>query len=270
MQLGGVKFVEFFTPFFDTIKSFIHLFYNRTVPSNGVSVDFSFFIATILMLLLVKLLSFIAEQMQDFEEKYDKMHKDLRKQSEKRFNIGLEKEYVNQAGKDNKALLFVTFSVTNISKDSFYNSQENVNAGLEEKTKLLPKDFCLELEKTASLEKKILSDGVLVYFDKFDEIENNLLIVEETLKSLKLNYKSENWQIKTFTAVDTYSKEEEVIPKLRGLVTLTKLGLQNKMLCLSTFKQRYSLLKEQKYKLESYGVYNINEREEVYFLEKIK
>lgn len=263
-ELGKAPFIAPFTPFFDSIKNFVHIFYQRTVTVDQATVDFSFLIATFIALIIVAGLKYLIEFTKDAEKKYDKIHNAIKKRTEDLLNITLEQEYLMTEYKNNKFLLLIQFSALNMAKDSFFHKDSNV--GLEEKQKEALLSLADELGKELEFQRKFLNDGLLLYFDSFKNVDKTLSTIEKIVLNLKRKYHAERWQINSIISIDTYAHDNEVLNKIRSLIMLVRLGIKDKIVCMSTFKQRYSINKTQKYQIETQGVYIISDIEENVFV----
>lgn len=269
MQLGGATYLAPVTPFFDSIKDFTHLFYSRIVVIDGINVDFSFLVAAILMLSIMVILKFVVEYVEILEKKYDSIYKYFKKKTEELFNADLKQQYLLSEHKNNKLLILVSFDVKNLNKDSFFH--KDVNVGLEEKQKEILLAFSESLEKEFDYQKKFLNDGLLMYFNNFNNSDKIIFSIEETVRNLKIKYIAERWQLEFIAGIEVYASDREVITRIKNLIMLIRLKLYGKILCLGSFKQRYLLQKRPKYTVEGNGIYTINDKEEeVFCIRKLK
>lgn len=267
LQVIGATFIQPVSPFFESIKSFIHIFYSRIVQMDKVTIDFSFLLATILVLLISMGVKSIINFVESAKEKFELLHISLKRKSEEKFNIRLEKQYVNEENKNNKFLMLINFSVIDLNKDHFFT--KDVDEGIEEKQRKILEDFFETLEGNLECKEKFIKDGLLLYFDDFDCIENVLFHTENIIKSLKNKYEQKNWRVSSVVSIDSYADEKETVIKTEKLKILNKLEFKNKIACLATFKQRYSLMKNPQYAFEDQGLYKIKTDEEVFYLKKI-
>ena len=265
LQLAGAKFIEVFAPFFEGIKAFIHTFYNRTVKIDQVSIDFSFLLATFIMLLIAQALKFLVEGIEFLEKKYDSIYNFFKKKSEGLFNIGLEKQYKAQEHRNNKFLLLIQFNLTNSTKDKFFN--KDVVTGVDEKQKEVMQKFLEIFGKDLKFQKDLLKEGLLLCFNDFDSIEKVLSEVGNCIRILKKKYVEEQWKVSYIAGIDVYANAGEILPKVKRMIMLLKLNLKDKIACLPTFKQRYSLMKNPTYKIEGQGTYKIEGCEDIFVLE---
>lgn len=264
LQLAGINFIKPLASFFEGIKAFTHIFYNKTAQINGAAIDFSFLISALTILLFVFGLKFIIDYIEFAERKYDSICNYLKKKKEDSFNIKLEKQYLTNEYKNNKFLVLIKFNVTDLSKDKFFN--KDISNGIEQKQKEILKEFSDGLEEKLKFQERFINEGILLYFYNFDNIDEILSIVKNNIKDLSLRYNEQQYRINFFIGVEVYADTEEIPLKVEKLIKLVKLGLANNIICLSTFKQRYALIKNPKYTVETQGVYTIIENEDIFAL----
>lgn len=266
-ELVNPKGVEFFAPFFNSIRDFIHLFYTRRVDSGGVLIDFSFLLAAFIMLGISYCLNFFIDVVSNFEKQFDKLHQTIKRKTEDTFNNDLEKTYKKTEVQNNRFLFFIKLCVKDLSKDKFYT--KNIDDNSEENEKFALEEFLNDFKKNYFCETKFIDKVLLLDFKKFDDIDIILPLLEQSFNKLKSEYESKKrWKLDYLMAVDVYAQEQEIIPKIRALNILLKLNILNKVACLSSFKSRYILKDNPQYNIGSYGVYHINENEEVFCISK--
>lgn len=270
-QVMGAEFIKPVAPFFDGIQNFIHIFYTRKVETGGYSVDFSFLLATFLFLVISWSIKFVIEFVEVTEKNFDLAHKVLKKKSEESFNIHLEREYVTEEQKNNKFIILINFYAVDLTKDSFFvaNEPENVEQKQIEKRREILDDFYETLEGNLDCQDKLTGSGLFMYFNDFENIDKSLFYIESIVKNMKNKYKTQNWQINYLISLDVYSNEKEALVKAERLKVLNKLEFRDKIVCMGTFKQRYSLLKNPKYGFEVQGMYAIKGNEEVFCLKTL-
>lgn len=264
-QLGQATFIAPFAPFFEAIKEFVHQFYTRKVSVDQVTIDFSFLIASLSLLAIVAGIRFLIEQIHHLERKFDLFHYSAKKKREELFNLGLKQESIMDIRKNNKYLILVNFSAVSLIKNKLFNS--DVEEGVEDKRHDILLDFVDNIENKVMCEKKFLNEGVLMCFNSINTVDGTLLLIENIISSMKYKYYEHNWNINYFAAIDVYQNESDVLLKVRGLVSLIKLNLKDKIVCVSEFKERYVMLNAQKYRVEGEGVYKITGQcEDVYIV----
>lgn len=262
LQLGGATFIEPFAPFFEWIKNITHLFYNRTVTVENVTVDFSFLIATFVFLLIVLGLKLVIQYIKILEEKYDYIYHQFKKKAENLFNLELEQEYLTKESKINNFLLLIRFSAENKSKDKFFDKDADV--GVEEKQKQVLEEFSKIIEEKLNCQKRFVYEGLLLYFNNFNDIDKVLSTIEKKIMVLKQKYLTEHWVVNSIISADVYANVSEISLKTEKLILLNKLDLKDKIVCLATFKQRYSLIENPQHLIEEQGVYKIIKNDDVF------
>lgn len=263
LQLGGVTFVDQFAPFFDSIKDIVHIFYTRTVAVDQVTIDFSFLLATFIMLLIVWGLKFVVEYIELAERKYDAIFKTIKGKAQDLFNLGLETQYLSQEHKNNKLLFLLKFHASNAAKDSFFN--KDVEVGVENKEKEVLLAFLKNLDASLNAQKRFVPEGVLLYFDDFNDVERIVYSLRNNIMNLERKYAEEKWLMHALISVEPYAENKDVEAKLKNLIMLIALNQPNQILCLASFKQRYSLIHNQKLVVEDKGFYKMAKGgEEVY------
>ncbi|MFA7659227.1 MAG: hypothetical protein WCY19_07320 [Candidatus Gastranaerophilaceae bacterium] len=266
-QLGEATFIKPFAPFFEGIKNIVHIFYFRTVKVDEIAIDFSFLIATFVLLFIVWGLRFVIEDVDLIEKKYDSIYNFLKKKVESIFNLTLEQQYLISEHKNNNFLILVKFTALNLSKDSFFNKDAAV--GIEEKQREILADFSKIIAEKLQPQRRTLEDGLLLYFENFQKVDGVILDIEKVILNLKNRYYDKKFRVNFLISIETYSKNNEITEKLKTLLMLNKLGLKDKIICLSTFKQRYSLVKNPRYFVESLGIYEIKKDEEVFCIKSL-
>lgn len=266
-ELGGATFIQPFAPLFHFIEDVTHLFYNRTVQVEEVQIDFAFLIAAITFLLIVWGLKFAIEALEELEKKYDYFHEKFRVSSEKSFNVNLERQYVKAESKINKFLVLVKFKARNMARDSFF--EKGANEGAEEQETGTLNLFAEKIDKALGAQKRILSEGVLLYFEDFKRIDKIISTIKDVVDEIKGDYSELNWEIKEVISIEPYAYDSEITYKIRNLMLLNRLDFKGEIVCLSEFKHRYSLVHEPKYTIENKGVFEINKDEDVFCIKNL-
>lgn len=263
LQLGGATYLGPVAPFFEAIKNFTHLFYQRTVTVDEVTIDFSFMIAALTFLLVVWLLRFIIEDIELVEEKYDSFYKSYKEKAEKLFNAGLERQYVIHEHRNNKFMFYVKVKAVNLAKNSMFNSDSAV--GVDEKEQEVLAEFVAKLEANFKLQKRFMHEGFLLYFNNFGDIDSVVFHIEKIVSSQKIRCKTDKWQVRFYMSIEPYSEDKDLILKAKNLFALAKLGLSDEIVSLGSLKQRYDLVKNPKCIIEGRGIYKVEIGEEEVF-----
>lgn len=266
-ELGGATFIQPFAPFFHFIQDVTHLFYNRTVQIEQSQIDFAFLIAALTFLLVVWGLKFAIEGLEGLEKKYDYFHEKFRVNTEKSFNVNLERQYIREESKINKFLMLVKFKARNTARDSFF--EKGANEGAEEKEKEALNLFADKIDNALGAQKRILSEGVLLYFEDFKRVDKIISTIKDVVEELKGDFSELNWELKEVISIEPYAYDSEITYKIRNLMLLNRLDFKCEIVCLSQFKHRYSLMKDPKYTVENKGIFEINKDEEVFYIKNL-
>lgn len=260
MQLWGFRFSGFVFDFFEGIKNFIHLFYNRVISTDEASVDFSFLIAAFIMLFISWGLKPATEQIKFAEEKYDSFYKKMKQKEEEIYNTLLETQTEINEARNNKLLMLLTFPIVNLAKNVLYD--KDTNAGVDEKKQEVISQVIENLNKKFRAKQAISNNSLLLNFEDFESINDILDNINETINRIKQRYYKEKWQINYVIGVEVYAEQNELAQKMKNLNILDKLNFKNEMICLASFKQRYALMTKQKYNIEGKGIFQITDEKD--------
>lgn len=260
MQLWGFPFSGFIFDFFEGIKNFIHMFYQRVIKTDEASVDFSFLIAAFAMLFLSWGLKPAVEQIKFGEEKFDSIHKRVKQKEEDIYNTILETQTEINMAKNNKMLMLLNFSVINLARNPLYN--KDANEGVDEKKNEVIAEFAKRINQRLHCKEALSNNALLLSFEDFNSINNILDNIQEIFAGLKQEHYEQKWQVNYIMSTEIYANDNEIPQKIKNLNILAKLNFKNEIVCLAPFKQRYSLIKEQKYNIEGKGLFQISDNEE--------
>lgn len=266
-QIAGANFLTPVAPFFEAIKASVHVFYNRTVAIDQVSIDFSFLLASFVCLIIAHLLKFLAEGLEKAEKKFDSVHEYLRQRVENTFNKNLENQYIAQEKLNSKFLMIVQFNLKNLSRDKFFH--HDLNEGMEEKKKEVLTDFAQIFGKEFVTKKDFINEGLLLYLSNFENMERLVSEFAKSISVIQQKYSEQQWQVNYIAAIDVYAANSEIPTKFKKLIMLMNIGLKNRIACLSTFKQRYLIETNPAYKVEEYGTYKLYDYEDIYVIENL-
>lgn len=263
LDIAKAPFVQSVTPFFESIRTFTHQFYNRNVNVDQVSIDFSYFVFAIVLLFTAWAIRFLVEMLHEWEDKYDALHKTFKRKVEERFNSRLEKNYVGQENKNKKFLVLIKFLALDAEKEMSYKEKS------PEITDAIQMQALRELAQVCVgkqiIQKKIIENSLLLYYNDFENMDNILLDINKHIEFVKTKYRKEKWILNFLFAVEPYISDNDIMEKYKRLRSLHKLDLRNEMICLGTFKMRYSLVYNAKYVVDCKGLYNIDSGQEEVF-----
>lgn len=255
MQLWGFPFTGWAYFVFEGIKNFVHIYYHRVVTTDEATVDFSFLIAALSMLFISWMLKPAVEQVKFAEEKYDSFYRRMRQREEEIYNSMLEAQNKLEIARTNKFLILLTFMPVNMAKNALYD--KDVRIGVDEKKK----EVCLEildlLSKKLRCKQVVSNNDILLNFEDFESINHILDYLNETIVSLRQKYRNEKWQIDYIMGAEVYSTQDELAQKIKNLNMLTRLNFKNEAVCLASFCQRYTIIREQKYDIEGKGIFRL-------------
>lgn len=256
LKLAQAPFVVHFAPFFEGINSFVHLFYNRTVEYEEATVDFSFIIASLLMIGTAWVLSLVKGVVKTIEEHFDVAAANLKSKKEASFNKKLESHHVHQEKKNKKFVIMVNMDAVDLSKDSFFNKIDPEDEMKIAKQGL--RELCVNLSTALKFTTKVTDNGVLLLFDNFDDIDEILSEYENIVDKLRDKHKRQRRQLSVYTAFELVQSTDIY----RIMLNLVNLKLENEIICMAPFKNRYTLIKKPQYLIDSKGIYKINGAEE--------
>jgi S-adenosylmethionine synthetase len=209
------------------------------------------------------MLTYLVEHIEFTEKKYDALCRIIKQKAENLFNKNLEEEYHSQEHQNNKVLILIKFVAINSGKSVLYN--KDVEVGVEEKETEALRKVQQTFSSKVKCQTKMLDKALLIAFTPFSQIDAVVLEIETIIKDLKAKFKEDKWQIEPIVAIETYAKETEIPIRVTCLKKLHKLELKNEIACLSSFRQRYSLMTNQKYNIVGKGIYKIKDKEETVF-----
>lgn len=264
-KLANAQWIMFFAPIFEPIQNFVHIFYQRIVTIDTVTIDFSFLIGALAMLATVYGLKYVIEGIEYIEGRYDILYLHFKKKAEKAFNIKLENSYLSAEQKNKNALILIKFYAKNLSMD--YTLDRNADEGAKDIQKAALIKFYYILMKKFKFEEKIIDSTLLIYLNDIEKIDEIIVKFEEAVTELKKEFLQNKWRLVHCASIDVYSDENEIFKKCKGLISLIKLKIHDKLLCLATFKQRYLLIRNPKLFVNELGVYRIgSNNNDIYYI----
>ena len=165
--------------------------------------------------------------------------------------------------------MLIKFNAHEDESDSFFTKKVTLEQDKTEIEKQALDNFFELLDGDLKCRTKFSNRGLLLFINNIDSVDKIILDIENIVKDLKQIFKEKKWLIESLICVDSYSREGETMRKAEKLEILLNLSLKDKVVCLSTFKERYSLMKRPKHVLQEQGIYKIKDDEEVYILKKL-
>lgn len=263
LTLMTIELPSYIQIVFDYIYAIQNLIYKPNL--SIIPVDFTLVVAAIEMLILAGLMVYVHNFVIEFEQVLDKVQKDSNRRFEQKFNKQLEKNAVKiEALNKQFALLYDVEIEKNYDKYAYENKPIDTNIKIVEYRSL----FRTTMTQNFKVVSQQLTNGTLLFFENindcnevFNKIYEFSKLAQQTLKPLNVKFK-----LKTAVCIaNKNDSKENFVPKLKKLLNIAQ---PNKIMALGDFKNKYTTLKEQPYKINGIGEYSLNnETIDVYTLE---
>lgn len=262
LSIFKVKLPSFIQIVFDFIYKIQSLVYKPDM--SVIPVDFTLIVAAIEMMIMAGLIVYILNFIIEFEQIYDKVHKDGERRFEAKFNKQLEKNAKKIESKSNSFAMLFKIELEKVADGyGFEDKTVDVNAKIVEYTtlfrNLITRNFSAKFEQTEY--------GNLLFFDKIDDCNNIFEKIYEFANQSKENLKQNRlkFQLKvSLCLADQRTPKEQFLPQLNKLLNI---AVSNKLMALGNFKSKYETLKEHPYIATGLGTYSLgNDTIEVYTL----
>jgi hypothetical protein len=250
-----VPFIANLMPVFEPIRNFTHIFYK----SPAGKVDFAFFIASVASLFFAWFLTLVIEFLEFLCKCIDRIHNQLLVKEEAILNQNLQKESIEMEKINNKFIFLITFQLVNILYDAKYEVQEKEEN--ERKANKILENIFSKFNETLKCQSKVYDSSILLYFENFDQIDIVLKQIFNLIILFKNELAREKWKLTFNGALEVYSKRSEMTDKCKNLFALNRLGIKNQLICLSSFKHRYSIQQKTNFELIDSGLYTMNGNE---------
>lgn len=269
LEIVNVPFIVAFAPFFNSVKDFIHIFYDRVVVIQGASVDFSFVIFSFVLFAVVWALKQVKRFVEKVESVVEDAYSSIKRKEEELFNKELERQNVQRIKKQKKMLFLLRFSVLDVETQGTFEAktQEEKNAFQKE----LMMNFAKRYVSKNIASKKVVEDYLLLYYDVFDDFDQIFSELTKYLTFFKTEARKDKWLLTYFIATDVYTEDAEVLEKYKKLRAMVKLNLKNDIVCTGEINQKYMLIENPKYVLECKGMYCLfkdSSNEEIFRLKR--
>ena len=252
--LLSVKLPPFIQVVFDFIYNVQSLIYKPDL--SIIPVDFTLAVAAIEMLIIAGLIVYILNFIIEFEQIYDRVHKDGERRFETKFNKNLAKNAQKIENRTNNFVMLYDVEIEKVNDGySLDDKTVDVDAKIVEYRlmfkNLMVRDFQVKYQQTQR--------GNLLFFNKFEDCNNVFEKIYEFTIQAK-NILKENklrFRLKTaFCIADEKSDKTNYLPKLNKLLNI---AVPNKMMALGDFTSKYQSLKLHPYAVTAMGVYNLND-----------
>lgn len=268
LELAQAPFIAPVLPFFESIKTFVHLFYNRLVVFGDVQIDFSFLVASIFFMFLSWSLTFVISFLELTRIKLKEIYIAQKQREEKSFNKQLNQEYLNNELKNNRFIILVNLSVSSLLKNNYGHVGQNQDFSTLQQEMI--NKFLESFSQKFKIEKNIINEGILLYFEPFENVDKVLALMEYIVNGLKKQCLDKKLLLNYIINIDTYSGLSDAAVKAKMLISLSKIDLKDRITCYPSFKNRYLLLENRRYNFVDEGSYKIGDKEQdIFRLENI-
>ncbi len=248
---------------FDFIYNVQSLVYKPDM--SVIPVDFTLAIAAIEMLIIAGIIVYVLNFIIEFEQVYDRVHKDGVKRYENKFNKNLAKAAQKIENKSKSFAMLYDIEIESVTDGFTYD-----NASVDKDTKKVECAVMFRnlMSQTFRAKYQQLQDGNLMFFDNFDSCNNVFEKIYEFSSKTKESLKQYKLRFRLKTAICMADSQTDKSLYLLKLKKLLNISVPNKVMVLGDFKVKYDKVAEQKYKLTDLGDYALGEETiEVYTLE---
>lgn len=249
-----VKLPEQIQVFFDTIYKFQSTFYK---PSLLIPVDFTLAVAAVEMLILAGIIVYILYFVIEFEQVYDKVHRDNCKRYERSFNQSLEKNAKNIEIRNKNFVMYFDVNIeANMQELKFADVKAPDVETKKMEYRMMFRNYILQNFKGNCVKT---ANGYLIFFDNiencdaiFDKTYEFVSKSKELLKQMYLKF-----SLKSAVCIaKQHDPQEKYLPKLQKLLNIAS---PNKIMALADFKVKYDTIKNKNYVVNSIGEYSLGE-----------
>lgn len=272
VEISGAPVPDWVSMFFSNIKNIGTSFRTDMALFAQSPVDFSFLISIFLIFLFIWVLKVLISSLNFTEKKLINLHNAIKEQEEISFNKQLEKEYLQEEYKNNSCLLLVNFKVEKLNSQILYDRHSESFDKSKLQSEVQSEFFSLLEGNLDDCTSEFLEDnqGIVLSFSPFYDVNEIFKNLKNILTMVKKTYATKSVDVSYLVGVETYAEKKSVPLKKEILKRLVALGFENEIICLSTFKQRYSLVKNKNYTFNLQGVFKICEEETVFVLKEAR
>lgn len=263
ISLEQPQSVSFFSPFFNSVLDFVHLFYQRRVVLDEKTVvDYSFLIFSIMLLIGVWALKFAIEFIENLELSYDELYLKSKKIIQEAFNIELEAQSTIKTNEKRKFIALISFLAQEKDLELSYNAKTEEE--IQEVQQEILNSFTKNCISETKFQKKLRENYLILYFEGLENLDEIFFELNKKFNDLKWVYAKENWDVFSLCAVESYETETEIAKKYEILKLLINSKYKNKIVCTSNFKHQYLQLNKAAHYLHSRGVFDLGGTTEVF------
>lgn len=259
-----IKLPPFIQIVFDVIYNIQSLIYKP--DTTIVPVDFTLVVAAVEMLVLAGIIIYILNFIIEFEQIYDRVHKDGVRRYENKFNKQLEKTVQRTEAKANSFAMLFEMEVEKVNDGYEMNDQNfDKNVKIAELglifIKHLMQHFEIKFDKTP--------EGTVIFFKNFNNCNAIFDKIYEFTAQTKENLKQNKIRFRLKTAVCMADEKTAKSTYLNKLKKLINIASPNKIMALGDFISKYKTTGSKAYRMTSLGEYSLGDGTiEVYTLER--
>jgi len=266
-ELTEIHALDFVLPLIKSIKTAMQANFGAQLQKGQAGLDGSLFIFIALMGLVI----YIVSQLKIFAKHSEKvLAKKVIKEKQKeedQFNVQLTLEKTRTLMQYKNVVILVNITLKSLLKDIYQT--ENDNKKIDKKLEDAALVTFYNMMKTLpgigfSKDKSTL----IITSKRFEAVDSILLKMNETLETLKKEYRAKKVALDTNIAIDVYTDKvllKDVYADLKALLTL---NMPNEILCYGNFCNRYELVKKPLFEAYLKGTYDITDDENIWALVK--
>ncbi len=266
-ELTEIHMLDFMTPFIESIKSLMQANFGEQLKKGQAGLDGSLFI----FIALTGLLIYTVAQLKIFitytEKTLTKSIIKTKQKEEEEFNIQLNIEKQRTLMQYKNIVILVNITLKSLLKDMYQTQNDSKHIDKRQEAAALVSFY--NMMKTLpgcgfSKDGNIL----IITAKKFELVDSILLKINETLQTLRREYKMKKIDMNTNMAIDVYTDKVLLKDVYTDLKTLLKLNMPNEILCYGNFCNRYELMKKPQFEAYLKGTYDITDDENIWALVK--
>lgn len=266
-ELTEVHALDFIIPFIKSIKTTMQANFGEQLQKGQAGLDGSMFIFIALMGLIIYIVSQLKIFLKHAEKVLAKKIIKAKQKEEEQFNIQLNIEKTRTLMQYKNVVILVNISLRSLLKDIYQTENDNkkIDKRLED-TALVT--FYNMMKTLPGIGFSKDGSTLIITSKRFEAVDSILLKINETLDSLKKDYKAKKVALNANIAIDVYTDKvllKDVYADLKSLLTL---NMPNEILCYGNFCNRYELVKKPLFEAYLKGTYDITDDENIWALVK--
>ena len=266
-ELTEIHILDFMNPFVESIKSLMQANFGEQLKKGQAGLDGSLFI----FIALTGLVIYTIAQLKIFTSHSEKVLTQniikTKQMEEEQFNIqlNLEKQRALMAYKN--IVILINISLKSLLRDMYQteNDTKKIDKRLEDAALV---SFYNMMKTVPGCGFSKDGSTLIITAKKFEIVDAILLKIDESLNTLKHEYKLKKIALNANMAIDVYTDKVLLKDVYADLKTLLTLNMPNELLCYGNFCNRYELMKKPQYIAYLKGTYDITDDENIWSLVK--